>query len=131
MLVLALVAGLLGMHTFAVQAPASAPAAGVLHAPAASSVPTAEPLVVLSGEADASPTGCGPACAEAEHPDVHVHAMAACVLALLAGLLLLVLPGSWRTAAPGLLHLAARTILPVERPRPRAPGLALLSISRT
>lgn len=127
MLVLALVAGLLGMHTFAVQAPASAPAAGALHAPAASSAPTAEPLV----QADASPTGCGPACEEAEHPDVHVHAMAACVLALLAGLLLLVLPGSWRTAAPGLLHLAARTILPVERPRPRAPGLALLSISRT
>lgn len=127
MLVFALVAGLLGMHTFAVQAPASAPAAGALHAPAASSVHAEAPLV----QADVSPSDCGDGCAEAEQPNVHVHAMAACVLALLAGLLLLVLPGSWRTAAPGLLHLAARTILPVERPRLRAPGLALLSISRT
>ncbi|GAT74604.1 hypothetical protein MHM582_3109 [Microbacterium sp. HM58-2] len=53
---------------------------------------------------------------------------AACVLALLGGILLLVLPAGWRMPSPPVLPL---TRVRADVVRPRAPSLHILCISRT
>lgn len=141
--VLLIIVGLLGMHTFsaspgghgsavpgqhqsmsATQAPAPSSAAtphAVAHtdSAAASTTKTSETATTLAlGEADA---GSGS----------HDGMMVTCVLALLAGLLLLAAPMLLRRFLPRARLRVAHAFLTVTSARPRPPSLIFLSISRT
>jgi hypothetical protein len=117
-LVVAVLAGLLAMHTLVAGQPHTAAAAVVTveHHPAEASGETGAPL-------DAEE--CGPECLP-----LHAMGLMACVLALLAGLVLLAATraGSWRprrSPATASFVTALRSIVP------QPPSLVALSISRT
>lgn len=113
------------MHTFGVDDPGPGVRAAAVASAAA--VPGEAPPVH-----EISPSTCAERCAAAvPHPDPHRHEMAACVLALLAGLLLFLAPRPLRLLPPGLLRFALPSIPVRHERRPHALSLLLLSISRT
>jgi hypothetical protein len=115
---LALIVGVLGMHTFA---------EGIESA-------TIAPVSMSAVSADVVEPMVAPAAQQSAMLDALMPAMTAmtdaCVLALLVGLLLLVLPPT--TGLPRLAPRAdaARTFLAVGTLEPRPPSLSVLSISR-
>ena len=120
-----IIMGLLGMHTFNSEA-AGHGAAGP--AATASTVHHSSSMGAPSGAGHGSP--CDDTCVTGsggEHSDM----MSACVLALLAGLLLFFRPLLVRRIGPSLQMLVASLRLPAGRALPRPPSLTLLSISRT
>ncbi len=156
-LAVALMLGLLGMHVLGghESAHASSGAGGhadALAAPAAHAHPDGvvppphQPAGAPASDADAhADAAVVPASYAAEHGSAAAPAdavapatcagcadlpalKAACVLALLGGILLLVLPAGWRMPSPPLLPL---TRVRADVVRPRAPSLHILCISRT
>ncbi|MBO0981182.1 DUF6153 family protein [Microbacterium sp. SD291] len=112
-----LILGLLGMHALSGHLSGhGVPGHGVEHHDAAAVTMTiAEPLAAAADESVAAA------------PDA---AGMACVLALLGGILLLLVPGRWRMRMPSPRADAAR-IAAAALPAPRAPSLHVLCISRT
>lgn len=152
-----LIAGLLGMHSLS--GTGSSHAAGLEHGGAVLAVGDASPashgshdaplahgshdapLALGSHDASASPGShsaaahCDDGCAAAAPghvPDSPGHAgIAACVLALLAGLILLLPPASSARAGASMIVRWPATAATAARPSAPPPSLTLLSISRT
>jgi len=113
----AIVIGLVGMHTFSVDAPHHAPVAAVAEHHPAEEIPSTAPAPDECG-----PTGCQP---------MHAMGLAMCILALLVlSLITGAAPprtGRWMLTLPML-----RSLEPKRRAvAPHPPSLIALSISRT
>lgn len=130
--VLMIIVGLLGMHTFSSEAAGHGTTVGV-----ASSAAVDHPTHV-GGHADATAdsvvsaesASCDDACMTGS-PSGHSDMLSACILALLAGLLLLLRPLFTHRLSPSLRVLMSRLRPAVETNLSRAPSLTFLSISRT
>ncbi|MFJ4044190.1 DUF6153 family protein [Microbacterium sp. NPDC089987] len=128
---LTIIVGLLGMHTF------TADAAG--HRTAAPAHAVSENSMHSSGNAQSDGTAapatsglavCDDACMSGPAGG-HADMITACVLALLAGLVLLLRPGFSYRLGPPLMSILPRLRPGAARTLSRAPSLTLLSISRT
>lgn len=120
-----IIVGLLGMHTF------SADPAGHGTAIPAHSTSTADhtdPMAATAAEGHAS--SCDDACMTGSAGG-HSDMTTACILAILAGLLLLLRPLFVHRLGPPVQLLTSRLRLDVGRTLNRAPSLTFLSISRT
>lgn len=130
--VLMIIVGLLGMHTF------SADAAGHRTAIASNTVLTNDHAAAQSshgGSAEGAVvsgglTTCDDACLSSSAGG-HSNMLGACVLALLAGLLLLLRPVLSHRLEPPLLSILPSLQPDIDRRLSRAPSLTFLSISRT
>lgn len=122
---LMIIVGLLGMHTFSID-PAGHATASTAHAVTTDTL--AQSIAAPATDAHTSP--CHEACTMGSG-NGHSDMATACVLALLAGLLLLLRPLVLRRfgAPPQTLTSMLRTT--VDRALSRAPSLTFLSISRT
>lgn len=125
--VLMIIVGLLGMHTLSAEA-AGHGTASISHAAVATEQPESGTTVALSGTS----TECNALChANTEPGHGQMDMATACVLALLAGILLLAPPillhrfGPLLWSTTSLWHLTSTSVLP------RPPSLVVLSISRT
>ncbi|GAA2887433.1 DUF6153 family protein [Microbacterium esteraromaticum] len=122
-----IIVGLLAMHTFTAESAGH----GSTGVHVASTVTVGHDLSSMSS-ASADSSTCDPSCdGPAGQTQRHADVMAACVLALLAGLLLLIPPVALRcrSFAPG--QVMARLVCGATVTLPRAPSLIFLSISRT
>ncbi len=123
---LMIIVGLLGMHTFSAD-PAGHGAAIPAHS--VSAVDDTAPMTAAT-VADGHASPCDDACMTGEAGG-HSDMTRACILALLAGLLLLLRPFLAHRLGPPLRLLTSRLRLDVGHTLNRAPSLTFLSISRT
>lgn len=130
--VLMIIVGLLGMHTFSSEAAGHGTTVGV---PSSTAVdhPThmdghTDAIAASAVSAESAP--CDDACMTGS-PSGHSDMLSACILALLAGLLLLLRPLFAHRLSPPLRVLMSRRHPAVETTLSRAPSLTFLSISRT
>lgn len=131
------ISGLLAMHALSVSGPHGHTSPTITiedDHPVAETMPGGAMPTVMDDErmskAAVGATHCGDGCSEPTPS--HSMLMTGCVIALLIGLILLIAPSLWRRGRLTRL-LAVRALpLPVAAlPRPRAPSLIVLSISRT
>ncbi|MEN2740413.1 DUF6153 family protein [Microbacterium sp. X-17] len=116
----AVIAGLLAMHTMTAASAPSAHAAAAVHA-AMGEAPAPDPAPASDD--------CGGDCSHGGASD-HSMLLTMCVLALVAAVVVLIAPGLMRRAAAPPATLARR--MPAHAlPWPRPPSLLVLSISRT
>ena len=137
---LLLIAGLLAMHTLTgtllgghTDAPAASAVTDAGHADAGAAAVTGSMSDASAGMgADAAAGHCAGDCGDAGGMPDHTMLMMACVLALLAAVIVLLAPVLLARlgAALSLLRLHGRTVL-AALPHPRPPSLIVLSISRT
>ncbi len=130
--VLMIIVGLLGMHTFSSNAVGHGTAVG---AHSSSAVDQATPIAghtdaVAASATSAEPTVCDDACMTGSTGG-RSNMLSACILALFAGLLLLLRPLFAQRLSPPLMVLMSRLRPEVEDTLSRAPSLTFLSISRT
>lgn len=122
---LMIIVGLLGMHTFSTDPVGHGTATP---APSASAVDHTDPMAAPAAELHAS--SCDDVCMTGSAGG-HSEMTTACILALLAGLLLLLRPLLAHRLGPPLQLLTSRLRLDNGRALNRAPSLTFLSISRT
>lgn len=122
---LMIIVGLLGMHTFSAD-----PAGHDTHHSAPASTATDHSASMAATSETTSTVPCDDACLMGTGQS-HSDMATACILALLAGLLLLVRPMLLEHLGPPLQALASSLRLRAVSILPRTPSLIFLSISRT
>ncbi|HWV50167.1 MAG TPA: DUF6153 family protein [Microbacterium sp.] len=128
-----IIIGLLGMHTFSSESAGHGTAVGARSSSAADHAthlagPTG--AVAVSSATSAEPIVCDDACMTGSSGG-HSDMLSACVLALLAGLFLLLRPLFAQQLSPPLMVLMSQLRPEAGDPLSRAPSLTFLSISRT
>lgn len=121
-----IIVGLLAMHTFTAE-PAGHGSSGVTHSASAASHDPGTTAILDGGVAACD----GPCHVTTGQGQGHDNMMAACVLALLAGLLLLVPPTLARRHGFSLREVTSWLPWEATDALPRGPSLTVLSISRT
>lgn len=125
---LMVIVGLLAMHTFTAE-PAGHGSPGLTHS---ASVAGDEHVTDVMGSPDTVDATCdGPCHVSTGHGQGHNDMLTACVLALVAGLLLLLPPMLFHGRGLPLHGLMSLTRWDATGVLPRAPSLTFLSISRT
>ncbi|GGD76207.1 DUF6153 family protein [Microbacterium murale] len=131
--VLMIIVGLLGMHTFSSNAVGHGTAVGAHSSSAAdhaTHIAGQADAIAVSSATTAEPIVCDDACMTGSTGG-HSDMLSACILALLAGLFLLLRPLFAQRLSPPLRVLMSRRHPAVETTLSRAPSLTFLSISRT